>query len=246
MVYWEYALEDKILSTIEERLFALQDVAYGDFHSRLMPGYDRDRIIGVRTPALRKLAKELAREARKEGSPQAAEFLQQLPHKYYEEDNLHAFLIGELAADFDTALELTEAFLPYIDNWATCDTFAPKALRKDLDRLYDRTLAWLEREHVYTVRYAVVTQLGMFLEDETFRSEMLERLAHLNREEYYINMAIAWYYSFALIKQYDAAIPLFEAKTLDKWLHNKSIQKAVESYRIDKETKDYLRSLRIK
>ncbi len=234
------------MSHIEDRLFALQDTAYGDFHSRLMPGYDRNRIIGVRTPALRKLAKELAREARKEGSQQPREFLRQLPHKYYEENNLHGFLIGELAGDFDTALALTEAFLPYIDNWATCDTFAPKALRKDPDRLYDKTLEWLDSRHVYTVRYAIVTQLTCFLDDEHFRPEMLERLAHLDREEYYINMAVAWYYSFALIKQYEAAIPLFEAKTLDKWIHNKSIQKAIESYRIDKETKDRLRGLKIK
>lgn len=233
------------MSSIEDRLFALQDVSYGDFHSRLMPDYDRKRIIGVRTPALRKLARELARQA-KSGDWDAAAFMGKLPHTYYEEDNLHAFLIGELAADFDTALEMTERFLPYIDNWATCDTFAPKAFQKDLTRLYERTLVWLESPRVYTVRYGVVHQLRYFLEDETFRPEMLERLARLNREEYYINMAVAWYYSCALVKQYDAAIPLFEAQRLDKWLHNKSIQKAVESYRIDKETKDYLRSLRIK
>lgn len=237
---------NRINTRIEDRLRALQDTAYGDFHSRLMPGYDRERIIGVRTPELRKLAKELAREARKNGDGTAEAFLRALPHRYYEEDNLHAYLIGELARDFDTALAMTEEFLPYIDNWATCDTFTPKALQKDLDRLYERTLTWLESSHVYTVRYAVVTQLQLFLADDTFRPEMLRRLAALHREEYYINMAIAWYYSFALIKQYDAAIPLFEEKSLDKWIHNKSIQKAVESYRIDKETKDYLRSLRIK
>ena len=230
---------------IEDKLFALQDVSYGDFHSRLMPGYDRERIIGVRTPALRKLAKELAREAKK-GRWDAEAFLRDLPHKYYEEGNLHAFLIGELAGEFDTAMALAEAFLPYVDNWATCDTFSPKAFKKDLPRLYEKTEQWLESPHVYTVRYAVVTQLSYFLEDDTFRPEMLRRLATLDREEYYIKMAVAWYCSFALIKQYDAAIPLFEAKTLDKWIHNKSIQKAVESYRIDKETKDYLRSLRIK
>lgn len=241
---------NRINSEIEDRLFALQDTAYGDFHSRLMPGCEREKIIGVRTPDLRRLAKELAKEmtkaSRKNGDGTAEAFLRDLPHRYYEENNLHAYLIGEVAKDFDTALAMTEQFLPYIDNWATCDTFTPKALRKDLDRLYDRTLVWLESSHVYTVRYAVVTQLRLFLEDDTFRPEMLRILAGLNREAYYINMAIAWYYSVALVKQYQAAIPLFEGKTLDKWLHNKSIQKAVESDRIDKETKDYLRSLRIK
>ena len=141
---------------------------------------------------------------------------------------------------------MTEDFLPYIDNWATCDSFTPKAFRKDLERLYDRTLKWIQSEHTYTVRYGIVTQLRLFLEDETFRQEIPELLAHLHREEYYINMAIAWYYSFALIKQFEQTIGLFEEKRLSKWIHNKSLQKAIESYRIDKETKDYLRSLKIK
>ncbi|MGC2872491.1 DNA alkylation repair protein [Ihubacter sp. mB4P-1] len=234
------------MDRIIDRLFALQDISYGDFHSKLMPGYDRKRIIGVRTPLLRKLAKELAREEKRGESEAVTEFLRSLPHTYYEEDNLHAYLIGEMAKNFDEALVMTEAFLPYIDNWASCDTFAPKIFKKDLNRLYEKSLLWLESPHTYTVRYAIVTQLTYFLEDSAFRPEVLEKLARLNREEYYINMAIAWYYSYALIKQYETTIPLFEAKILDKWLHNKSIQKALESYRIEKERKDYLRSLKLK
>lgn len=228
------------MQRIEERLFALQDTEYGDFHSRLMPGYDRDRIIGVRTPALRALAKELARE------PESRVFLKELPHRYYEENNLHGLLIGEIFGDFDTALEMTEEFLPYIDNWATCDMFAPRALKKETGRLFDRTLVWLDSPHTYTVRYGLVNQLRYFLDDDTFRPQMLQRIAQIDSDEFYVNMAIAWYYSFALIRQYDATIPLFEEKTLKKWIHNKSLQKAVESRRIDKETKDRLRSLKIK
>ncbi len=228
------------MKKVEEKLFSMQDLGYRDFHSKLMPDYDKERIIGVRTPALRKFAKEFAEDE------DAGAFLAEVPHKYYEENNLHAFLIERKAKDFDTALAMTEDFLPYIDNWATCDSFTPKAFRKDLERLYDRTLKWIQSEHTYTVRYGIVTQLRLFLEDETFRQEIPELLAHLHREEYYINMAIAWYYSFALIKQFEQTIGLFEEKRLSKWIHNKSLQKAIESYRIDKETKDYLRSLKIK
>lgn len=224
---------------ITDRLFELQDNNYRDFHSRLMPEYDRGKIIGVRTPVLRKLAKELSKEA------DIMEFLDNLPHKYYEEDNLHAYIIENLKIGFDSVMELTEKFLPYIDNWATCDTFSPKVFKSNKEELYNKSLRWMKSSHEYTVRYGIVTQLQHFL-DEDFREETLHIIGGINREEYYINMAIAWYYSFALIKQYNAAITLFEEKRLNKWIHNKSLQKAIESYRIDKETKDYLRSLKIK
>lgn len=227
------------MKKIEEKLFALQDLQYRDFHARLMPDYEKELVIGVRTPALRKLAKELSKD------PDSEEFLKELPHKYYEENNLHAYLIESIAKTFDEAVILTEKFLLYINNWATCDTFSPKAFKKDLNALYDKTLEWMNSSHVYTVRYGIVTQLQYFLDDE-FRPEMLDHLAEIHSEEYYINMAVAWYYSFALIKQYQQTIPYFEEKRLDKWVHNKSLQKAIESYRIDKETKDYLRCLKIK
>lgn len=227
------------MKKVEERLFALRDLQYRDFHAKLMPDYDKERVIGVRTPVLRKFAKRFSED------PDCREFLRELPHKYYEENNLHAYLIGILARDFDQALQMTEEFLPYIDNWATCDTFSPKVLKKEPDRLYEKTLEWMNSPLAYTVRFGVVTQLQYFL-DEWFRPQMLETMASLQRSEYYVNMAIAWYYSIALVKQYEAAISLFEEKRLDKWIHNKSLQKAIESYRIDKETKDYLRSLKIK
>ncbi len=229
------------MKQIEEKLFALQDLGYRDFHAKLMPGYNKDDIIGVRTPQLRRLARELA----KTEPDLCRAFLGELPHRYYEENNLHGFLIEVMAKDFDTALSMTEDFLPYIDNWATCDSFMPKAFKKEPDLLYERTLKWLESSHIYTIRYAVVTWLRLFLDDQ-FRPEMLEILAEFSSEEYYVNMAIAWFYSFALIKQYDAAIGLFESGRLNRWVHNKALQKAVESYRIDKETKDCLRGLKRK
>lgn len=229
------------MKQVESQLFALQDLKYKDFQTKLMPTVDKERVIGVRTPQLRKLAKELA----KEQPDICREFLSALPHKYYEENNLHAFLIENLAKDYDTAIEMTESFLPYIDNWATCDSFTPKAFKKDLNRLYDKTVEWMKSGHTYTVRYGIVTQLRLFLDDE-FRPEMLDFMAQIHTDEYYINMAVAWYYSFALIKQYDSAIGLFEEGKPELWVHNKALQKAVESYRIDKETKDYLRSLKRK
>ncbi len=225
------------MKQVEERLFQLQDLKYRDFHAKLMPGYDKERIIGVRTPVLRKFARQFAKE------PDAAEFLKELPHKYYEENNLHGFLIENLASDFDTAIEMTEEFLPYVDNWATCDGFSPKAFSKDLPRLYEKTCKWMKSRHAYTVRYGIVTQLRLFLDDE-FRPEMPEVVAALHSEDYYVKMAAAWYFSFALIKQYDTVIELFRTERLDLWIHNKALQKAIESYRIDKETKDYLRSLK--
>lgn len=224
---------------IEEKLFFLRDPSYRAFQAKLMPGYDRAKIIGVRTPALRAFAKELGKSAL------ADEFLREMPHKYYEENNLHAFLIPHLATDFDEAQALTEAFLPYVDNWATCDSFRVKQFKTNLSRLYALTEKWVRSDRTYTVRYGVVTRLNEFL-DDAFDPEMLDDMAKLQRDDYYINMAIAWYYSFALIKQYDAAIPLFTERKLTPWIHNKALQKAIESYRIDKETKDWLRSLKIK
>lgn len=215
----------------------MQDLNYRDFHARLMPTIDKKTIIGVRTPMLRKYAKQI------KNTPMAAAFLQELPHTYYEENNLHAFLLSEKTDDFASVIREIEVFLPYINNWATCDTFSPKIFKKYPDQVYRKTLEWLQSSAVYTVRFAVVTLLQFFL-DEQFRPEILTILSEIHTTEYYINMAIAWFYSFALIKQYKATIGLFENKTLDKWLHNKSIQKAVESYRIDTETKQYLKSLK--
>ena len=234
-------MKTNIEQKIRRQLCEMQDLAYRDFHAKLIPNVDKETVIGVRTPALRAYAKKLFKE-----EPQtAACFLQKLPHTYYEENNLHGLLIAQLAKTPQEALDRIDAFLPYVDNWATCDMLPPKIFRKDLPLVRSRILPWLASEETYRVRFAIVAMLTFFL-DEEFEEADLARLAKIHREEYYINMAIAWYYSFALIKQYDRTIRLFEAKTLAPWIQNKSIQKAIESYRIAPETKAYLRTLKIK
>ena len=227
------------MQEITDRLFEMQDLKYKEFHQRLIPNIDPDTVIGVRMPALRIYAKELVKAGK------AHEFFRDAPHYYYDEKTLHGIMIGLAAKTPSEALKLIDEFLPYVDNWATCDSMPPKILKKDLKLLRRTIMPWLDSNQTYRVRFAVVAMLQFLLEDE-FEATDLERLADIKSEEYYINMAIAWYYSFALIKQYDETIGGFEGKTLDKWIHNKSIQKAVESYRITKDKKDYLRTLRIK
>ncbi|MCI8609090.1 MAG: DNA alkylation repair protein [Firmicutes bacterium] len=233
--------EVPIQSWVEERLFEMQDTAYRDFHSKLTPNVEKSLVIGVRTPALRDFAKKFYRE-----NPEGArDFMKKLPHHYYEENNLHGCLIGLFAKKPEEALDMVDRFLPYVDNWATCDMMPPKCFKKDLPLVRQRLIPWLDSREEYRVRFAVVCLLSFFLE-EGFMEEDLLRLAAIHREEYYINMAIAWYYSFALIKQYEKTIGLFESDRLDLWIHNKSIQKACESYRVPAEQKAYLRSLRRK
>ncbi len=227
------------MENILKVLFSMQDIGYREFQSRLMPNIDKERIIGVRTPDLRRYAKELGKKAEADG------FLESLPHKYYEENNLHGFIIENLSEDYSQVMRLTEEFLPYIDNWATCDSFAPKVFKKNKDRVYLKTKEWLNSSHTYVVRYGIVTQLRLFL-DEDFNEEMLGILSEINSDEYYINMALAWYFSIALIKQYPKTIPLFKERSLNPWVHNKALQKATESFRVPKEKKDYFRTLKIK
>ncbi|MDD7284821.1 MAG: DNA alkylation repair protein [Candidatus Fimisoma sp.] len=224
---------------IEKMLFELQDAEYGDFHSRLVPQLERNRIIGVRTPQLKKLAKKIAKER------MVQEFMEELPHYYYEENNLHGFLIGCIASTPREALDMTDSFIPFVDNWATCDSLPAPILSSDRKLLRERIIPWLDSHEVYRVRFAIVAMLKYLIDDE-FIKEDLYRLAELDTEEYYINMAIAWYYSFALIKQYDDTVELMEAKILKPWIQNKSIQKAVESFRITDERKEYLKTLKIK
>lgn len=226
------------MTQIQKRLFEMQDLKYRDFHSRLMPNIDKDLVIGVRTPQLRKFADEVS----KSGS--AAEFITVLPHKYYEENNLHAMLIEHIK-DYDTTIIETERFLPFIDNWATCDMFKPKIFNRNKDKLIDKIYEWIDSDSVYTVRYAIGMLMKFFL-DEDFDTKYLDTVAAVKSDEYYINMMIAWYFATALAKQYDDAIKVIENRRLDPWTHNKAIQKAIESYRIDKGTKDYLRLLKIK
>ena len=223
---------------ITEQLFALQDKEYQAFQSKLMPTVPPETVIGVRTTLLRKLARELA------GTPQAEQFLQSLPHRYYEENNLHAFLL-ERIRDYDTALTETERFLPCIDNWATCDCFCPKVFAKHKEELLVPIRRWLGSEHVYTVRYAMGLLMRYYL-DEDFRPEYLAWVANIRSEEYYLNMMRAWYFATALAKQPEDALPWLTERRLDVWTHNKTIQKAVESFRVPAERKQQLRELRIR
>ena len=224
--------------TIQARLFTLQDREYRDFQCKLMPTVDRERVIGVRTPELRKLAKSFSRE------PESEEFLKILPHKYYEEDNLHGFLIEHIA-DYDRAVAAIDAFLPYVDNWATCDLMCPKAFKNHLPELLEKIGEWLKSGRTYTVRFGIGMLLRFYL-DENFKPEYAEVVAGVRSEEYYVNMMIAWYFATALYKQYDAALSFILERRLDVWTHSKAIQKAIESYRITEERKAYLRTPKVK
>lgn len=226
--------------TITDGLFALKDENYRRFHAKLIPDIPIYNIIGVRTPVLRKYAKEEAK------LPEANIFLESLPHSYYEENNLHGALLSLLyPKDIIAFMEQLERFLPYVDNWATCDMLSPKIFKKHLPYVYERVQKWLQSDAVYTIRFGIVTLLGFYL-DNAFEPEMLQLVANVRSEEYYVNMAVAWYFSMALVKQYDATLPYIQNRVLEPWTHNKSIQKAIESRRIPQETKAYLRGLKIR
>lgn len=221
---------------IREKLLSLADEKYKDFQSKLMPTVDKAKVIGVRTPELRAFAKVLNKEGEYEG------FLSDLPHKYYEEDNLHALLIDKIK-DFDECIGETERLLPFIDNWATCDMLRPKVFKKEPDRLLGYIYKWLGSDKTYTVRYGIGCLCSFYL-DDNFSTEQLSAVAEIKSEEYYINMMIAWYFATALAKQYDSTVPYLRERRLPEWVHRKTIQKAIESYRISDETKGYLRSLK--
>lgn len=226
-----------IEKTVQMWLFEMQDLSYKEFHIKLIPTVDPDTVIGVRTPELRKFAKEFAK------TPHAAEFLQILPHKYYDENNLHGFLI-ETMQDYDGAIAALDTFLPYVDNWATCDMIRPKVFRHHLNRLREQIKIWMASDHMYTVRFAMEMLLTFYL-DEHFEPEYLAWVAAVRSDEYYVNMMIAWFFATALSKQYDASLPYIEQKRLAPWTHNKAIQKAIESYRISDRQKSYLRKLKV-
>ena len=225
------------MTEIQQRLFALQDAGYRDFHAALMPTVDKALVIGVRMPALRALAKEL------KGTELAADFMAALPHKYYEENNLHAALIGHIR-DFDACMAAVERFLPYVDNWATCDMMNPRALAKDKAALLERIRLWLQSGHTYTVRFGMEMLMNHFLEED-FREEYPALVASVQSEEYYVRMMQAWYFATALAKQYEAAVTYLEQRRLGAWVHNKTIQKARESFRVSQEQKEYLKSLKV-
>ncbi len=223
------------MNTIVNRLFEMQDLSYRDFHSKLMPGIDKKTIIGVRTPELRKFAKEIA------GSPQAKVFMRALPHCYYEENNLHAFLIEQIKS-YDECIKELERFLPFVDNWATCDMLRPKILKKHLPELKEKCFEWIESEHTYTVRFAIEALMLYFL-DEHFEPCITKKIATVKSDEYYVIMMVAWYFATALAKQYSCTLPYLEQHKLDRCIHAKAIQKARESCRITPEQKQHLKTL---
>lgn len=225
------------MTNFQERLFALQDLSYRDFQAKLIPTLDPEIVIGVRTPALRKLARELAKEE------DVQPFLDALPHRYYDENNLHAFLI-ELCKDFDRTIALLDAFLPFVDNWATCDLCSPKCFAKHLPALFPHIQRWIASGQTYTIRFGLETLMRYYL-DSAFQPSYLELAASVRSEEYYVKMMVAWFFATALAKQFDAALLYLTERRLEEWTLNKTIQKAVESNRIDPERKKYLKTLKI-
>ncbi len=225
-------------SSITDRLFRMQDSSYRDFQRKLIPTVDPETVIGVRTPALRSYAKTLLKET--DVSP----FLCALPHTYFDENQLHAFLLCEMK-DFARCMDEVNRFLPYVDNWATCDQMSPKVFKKHRAELRAQIPAWLGSNKTYTVRFGIGMLMQHFL-DEDFDHAFPETVAGIRSEEYYVNMMIAWYFATALAKQYDAVLPFLERRRLEPWTHNKAIQKALESFRITPEQKAYLKGLKIK
>ena len=227
-----------ITEEIKEELFKLQDKKYRDFQSKLIPNINPESVIGVRTPELRKLAKKLEKD------DNICVFLDRLPHEYFDENQLHAFIISE-RKDFNKCMEEVCCFLPFVDNWATCDQLSPKVFKKNKAELFEKIKEWLSSSDTYTVRFAIGMLMQHFL-DNDFDIKQPEMIADIRSDEYYINMMIAWYFATGLAKQYDKILPFLEGKKLEKWTHNKAIQKSVESYRITPEQKTYLKNLKIK
>ncbi len=225
-------------TNIRSKLFELQDIKYRDFQAKLIPTVAPDSVIGVRTPELRKFAKQLVKES------DTAEFLNALPHEYFDEDQLHAFILSEMK-DYPRCIDEVCRFLPYVDNWATCDQMSPKIFKKNRPELLTYIEKWIASDETYTIRFGVGMLMEHFL-DEDFDLSYPEMVARLRSDEYYVNMMIAWYFATALAKQYESIIPYIEEKRLAVWTHNKAIQKSVESYRITPEQKTYLKSLKIK
>lgn len=229
--------EERVSDKIRAELWELQDEGYKEFHAKLIPTVPPDTIIGVRTPQVRQLAKKWAKD------PQIGEFLAKLPHTYYDENNVHAFIVEQFR-DYGECLEQTERFLPYIDNWATCDMMAPKVFARHTGELLEPIRRWLASGETYTVRFGVGMLMRFYL-DEAFRPEYPEWVAGIHSEEYYVNMMRAWYFATALAKQTDATLLFLEERRLDAWTHNKAIQKACESNRVTLEQKRYLRELKV-
>ena len=224
------------MTEIQERLFSMQDKEYAKLQTKLTPGLDESNVIGVRVPDVKKYAKELS------GTPEARNFMRSLPHEYFDEDMLHGKLISVMT-NYNRCLKYTEAFLPYVTNWAVCDTMSPKIFGKYKDDFISRAVKWAQSEHNYTCRFGIEMLMTFYL-DDAFKPEYLEIPASIVSEDYYVNMMIAWYFATALAKQWSAAVPYIEEGRLSVWVHNKTIQKAIESYRITDKQKNYLRQLK--
>ena len=225
-----------IIQEIREKLSSLQDLKYREMQVRIIPSVKPESIIGVRTPELRKMAKELAQ------SREIGVFLENLPHKFFEENQLHAFIVSGMK-DYRECLGALNRFLPYVDNWATCDQMSPRVFKKHRPELLESIRGWLGSAETYTIRFGI----GMLMEhylDEDYNPACPEMVADVRSEEYYVNMMIAWYFATALAKQYEAVLPFITEHRLDTWTHNKAIQKAIESFRITPEQKEYLKSLK--
>ncbi len=224
------------MEEILERLRALGEESYANFQRRLTPGPDPDSFLGVRVPALRQLAAEMKKDGTRE------KFLDELPHRYYDENLLHSvLLIGE--KDYAHCMERIEAFLPHIDNWAVCDTLRPTVFAKHHRELLPEAERWIRSSETYTIRFGLDTLMTEFLGSD-FAPDQLELAAGVESEEYYVRMMVAWYFATALAKQWDAAIPYIEQHRLCDWTHRKTIQKAIESFRISDAQKEYLRTLK--
>lgn len=222
--------------TVYERLSACRDEEYRDFQSKLVPNIPKETVLGVRTPDMRKIAKEI------KGTEDAEAFLSQLPHEYYEENLVHFFLIAEIR-DFDECVKAVETFLPYVDCWPVCDQSSPKVFARNHERLLPFIKKWIGSEHVYTARFGIRMLMNEFL-GEDFRPEYLEWVAAVKGEDYYVKMMVAWYFATALAKRYDESVVYVEERRLEPWTHKKAIQKAIESYRVSDEHKEYLKTLR--
>ena len=227
-----------IVDEIRDHLYSCRDESYRKFQSKLIPAVYPENIIGVRTPELRSYAKILSKR------DDIVLFLKDLPHKYFDENQIHAFIISGIK-DYSVCLNELNAFLPYIDNWATCDQTSPKVFKKHRNELESVINEWLHSKEIYTVRFGIKMLMEHYL-DEDFDPRYFDEVASIRSDEYYVNMMIAWYFATALAKQYESAVRYIETKRLDVWVHNKAIQKSVESYRISPEHKEYLKSLRIK
>lgn len=230
-------MKETMMETIRKEMFERQDIKYREFQAKLMPTVDPEKMIGVRTPELRKLAKQLIKRG------DAEEFISELPHEYFDENQLHAFIISEMK-DYEKCIAEVNRFLPYVDNWATCDQLSPKVFKKHRADLLGEIKRWIKYEKTYTNRFGIGMLMQHYL-DEEFRPEYPEMVAAVKSDEYYVNMMIAWYYATALAKQYEKILPFIENKSLDRWTHNKAIQKSVESYRITPDQKEYLKGLRL-